>query len=67
MGQLHGQFRSVWVGSWWGWVRFLVSLGQFGSVDGRGWVGLWSVWVSWGRSMVDLRQFRSVHGRFGSV
>ena len=68
-----GKFRSVGVGSWSVWVslgRFMVVLGQFGSVHGRvgsvwvgswsGWVGSWSVWVS-------LGQFGSVHGRFGSV
>ena len=61
------------VGSGSGWVslvRFMVGLGQFGTVHGRVgsvWVGSWSVWVSLGRFMVGLGQFGSVHGRVGSV
>ena len=53
-----------------GLCRFMVSLGQFGSVHGRFesvWVGSWSVWVSLcrfivglGRLMISLGQFRSV-------
>ena len=54
--------------------RFMVGLGQFGSVHGRvgsvwvgSWVGLGRFMVSLGRFIVSLGQFGSVHGQFGSV